>query len=173
MKKLICYNLLIKAIFYQNKLIRYDFNYLVLAKSPHELAVNIKDLSISDFSLMSYMAYEFKKKLSTYIKIDSFTVPDPFPIKDDLDYFIIVDKSNTNRIISFIAIKNDFDFDEATWDKILGKEMLKLELPPNDIFSLKQGLMPKNTNNFYQLRKDGSIVGSIAFAFEICGKKDI
>jgi hypothetical protein len=160
-------------MFYQNKLIRYDFNYLVLAKSPNELAVNIKDLSISDFSLMSYMAYEFKKKLSTYIKIDSFTVPDPVPIKDDLDYFIIVDKSNTNRIISFIAIKNDFDFDEATWDKILGKEMLKLELPPNDIFSLKQGLMPKNTNNFYQLRKDGSIVGSIAFAFEICGKKDI
>jgi hypothetical protein len=145
----------------------------VLAKSPNELAVNIKDLSISDFSLMSYMAYEFKKKLSTYIKIDSFTVPDPFPIKDDLDYFIIVDKSNTNRIISFIAIKNNFDFDTATWDKILGKEMLKLELPPNDIFSLKQGLMPKNTNNFYQLRKDGSIVGSIAFAFEICGKKDI
>jgi hypothetical protein len=33
--------------------------------------------------------------------------------------------------------------------------------------------MPKNTNNFYQLRKDGSIVGSIAFAFEICGTKDI
>jgi hypothetical protein len=160
-------------MFYQNKLIRYDFNYLVLAKSPNELAVNIKDLSISDFSLMSYMAYEFKKKLSTYIKIDSFTVPDPFPIKDDLDYFIIVDKSNTNRIISFIAIKNNFDFDKATWDKILGKEMLKLELPPNDIFSLKQGLMPKNTNNFYQLRKDGSIIGSIAFAFEICGTKDI
>jgi hypothetical protein len=145
----------------------------VLAKSPNELAVNIKDLSISDFSLMSYMAYEFKKKLSTYIKIDSFTVPDPFPIKDDLDYFIIVDKSNTNRIISFIAIKNDFDFDKAIWDKILGKEMLKLELPPNDTFSLKQGLMPKNTNNFFQLRKDGSIIGSIAFAFEICGKKDI
>ena len=144
-----------------------------LATHPNELAVNIKDLSISDFSLMSYMAYEFKKKLSPYIKIDSFTVPDPFPIKDDLDYFIIVDKSNTNRIISFIAIKNNFDFDTATWDKILGKEMLKLELPPNDIFSLKQGLMPKNTNNFYQLRKDGSIVGSIAFAFEICGTKDI
>jgi hypothetical protein len=100
-------------------------------------------------------------------------VPDPFPIKDDLDYFIIVDKSNTNRIISFIAIKNDFDFDNAVWDKILGNELLKLELPPNDIISLKQGLMPKNTNNFFQLRKDGSIVGSIAFAFEICGKKDI
>ena len=87
-------NLLVdRTIFYQNKLIRYDFNYLVLAKNPNELAVNIKDLSISDFSLMSYMAYEFKKKLSRYIQIDSFTVPDPFPIKDDLDYFIIVDKS--------------------------------------------------------------------------------
>jgi hypothetical protein len=143
----------------------------VLAKNPNELAVNIKDLSISDFSLMSFMAYEFKKKLTAFIKIDSFTVPDPFPIKDDLDYFIIVDKSNTNRIISFIAIKNDMD--TATWDIILGKELLKLELPPNDIISLKQVLMPKNTNNFYPLRKDGSRIGFIAFAFEICGKKDI
>ncbi len=143
----------------------------MLAKNPNELAVNIKDLSISDFSLMSYMAYQFKKKLSAYIQIDSFTVPDPFPIKDDLDYSIIVDKSNTNRIISFIAIKNNVN--NAIWDIILGKELLKLVLPPNDIISLKQGLMPKNTNNFYQLRKDGSIVGSIAFAFEICGKKDI
>ena len=63
------------AIFYQNKLIRYDFNYIVLAKNLNDLAVNIKDLSIADFSLMSYMAYEFKKKLSRYIQIDSFTVP--------------------------------------------------------------------------------------------------
>ncbi len=98
----------------------------MLAKNLNDLAVNIKDLSIADFSLMSYMAYEFKKRLSRYIQIDSFTVPDPFPIKDDLDYFIIVDKSNTNRIISFIAIKNDFDFDNAIWDKILGKETVKI-----------------------------------------------
>lgn len=143
----------------------------MLAKKPSEIAVNIKDLSVSDFSLMSFMAYEFKKKLSAYIQIDSFTIPDPFPIKDDLDYFIIVDKSNTNRIIAFVAIKKDID--NAIWDKVLGKELLKLELPPNEIISLKQDLMPKNTNNFYQLRKDGSIIGSIAFAFEICGKKDI
>ncbi len=103
----------------------------MLAKNPNELAVNIKDLSISDFSLMSFMAYEFKKKLSAYVQIDSFTVSDPFPIKDDLDYFIIVDKSNTNRIISFIAIKNDLD--NAIWDIILGKEMLKLKLSPNEL----------------------------------------
>ena len=37
--------------------------------------------------------------------------------------------------------------------KFWEKDLLKLELPPNDIISLKQGLMPKNTNNFYQLKK--------------------
>lgn len=143
----------------------------MLAKNPNELEVNVKDLSILDFSLMSFMSYEFKKKITPYIKIDSFTAPDPFPIRDNLDYFIIVDKLNTNRIISFVAIINDLD--NSIWEIILGNDLLKMELPPNDIISLKQALMPKNTNNFYPIRKDGLHIGYIAFAFEICGKKDI
>ncbi|HEY6536928.1 MAG TPA: hypothetical protein VIY08_14200 [Candidatus Nitrosocosmicus sp.] len=143
----------------------------MLAKNPNELAINVKDLSILDFSLMSFMSYEFKKKITTYIKIDSFTAPDPFPIRDNLDYFIIVDKLNTNRIVSFVAIINDLD--NSIWEIILGNDLLKMELPPNDIISLKQALMPKNTNNFYPVRKDGLHIGYIAFAFEICGKKDI
>ncbi len=143
----------------------------MLAKNPNELAVNVKDLSILDFSLMSFMSFEFKKKFTVYVKIDSFTVPDPFPIREDLDYFIIVDKLNTNRIVSFVAIKDDLD--NSIWEIILGKDLLKMELPPNDIISLKQALMPKNTNNFYPIRKNGSHIGYIAFAFEICGKKDI
>lgn len=143
----------------------------MLANNPHELAVTVKDLSISDFSLMSFMSYEFKKRFTAYIKIDSYTAPDPFPIRDDLNYFIIVDKLNTNRIVSFIAIKDDLD--NSIWEIILGKDLLKMELPPNDIISLKQALMPKNTNNFYPIRKNGTHIGYIAFAFEICGKKDI
>ncbi len=143
----------------------------MLAINSHDIVLKIKDLSILDFSLMSFISYELKKKLEVYFHVDSFTMPDPFPIKDDFNYFIVVDKSNTNRIISFIAIKNDVD--NAVWDIILGEEMSRLELPSDDIFSLKEELLPKHTNNFYPLRKNGLIIGFVAFAFEICGKKDI
>lgn len=142
----------------------------MLAKNPNNLLAKIKDLSVADFSLMSFMSYELKKKLTDYFQIDSFTMPDPFPIKHDFNYFIVVDKSNTSRIISFITIKNDADVE--SWDMILGEEMSKLDLPPDDIFALKEELLPKHTNNFYPFRKNGSIIGFIAFAFEICGKTD-
>jgi hypothetical protein len=144
----------------------------MLALNSHDIALKIKDLSILDFSLMSFISYELKKKLQVYFQIDSFTMPDPFPIKDDFNYFIVVDKSNTSRIISFIAIKNDV-VDNAVWDIILGEEMSRLKLPSDDIFSLKEELLPKHNNNFYPLRKNGLIIGFVAFAFEICGKKDI
>jgi hypothetical protein len=117
------------------------------------------------------MSYELKKRLSAYFKVDSFTMPDPFPVKDGFNYFIVVDKSNTNRVISLVAIRSDMDI--APWDAVLGRDMLRVDSPPEDILSLKQDLLPKDTDNFYPIRKDSSVVGSIAFAFEICGKKDV
>jgi hypothetical protein len=142
----------------------------MLATNPKNIVVSTKDLSVLDYSLMSFMSYELKKRLSAYFKIDSFTMPDPFPIKDGFNYFIVVDKSNTNRIISLVAIKSDMDI--APWDSVLGRDMLRVDSPPEDILSLKEELLPKDNDNFYPIRKDSSVVGSIAFAFEICGKKD-
>ncbi len=140
------------------------------AINTQNMMAKIKDLSIPELSLMSLISFGLKDRLDVYFKIDPFTVPDPFPIKEDLTYFVVVDKSDTDRIISFVAIKKDFD-DSSLWDVFLGKEMSRLDLSPKDILSLKQELLPKETNNFYPLRKDGSIAGFIAFAFEICGKK--
>jgi hypothetical protein len=142
----------------------------VLAKNPSDLIAKVKDLSISDYSLMSFLSFELKKNLSSYFTIDPFTVPDPFPIKDDHLYFIIVDSSNTDRIIAIVALKDNMDI--ASWETILGNEMSRLELPPNDVLSLKQQLMPKKNDNFYPLRKESSTIGFIFFAFEICGKRD-
>ena len=142
----------------------------MLATNPKNIVVSTKDLSVLDYSLMSFMSYELKKRLSAYFKIDSFTMPDPFPIKDGFNYFIVVDKSNTNRVISLVAIKSDMDI--APWDSVLGRDMLRVDSPPEDILSLKEELLPKDNDNFYPIRKDSSVVGSIAFAFEICGKKD-
>ena len=143
----------------------------MLATNPKNIVVSTKDLSVLDYSLMSFMSYELKKRLSAYFKIDSFTMPDPFPVNDGFNYFIVVDKSNTNRVISLVAIKSDMDI--APWDSVLGRDMLRVDSPPEDILSLKEELLPKDNDNFYPIRKDSSVVGSIAFAFEICGKKDV
>ena len=143
----------------------------MLATNPKNIVVSTKDLSVLDFSLMSFMSYELKKRMSPYFKVDSFTMPDPFPVKDGFNYFIVVEKSNNNRVISFVAIKSDMDI--AVWDAVLGRDMLRVDSPPEDILSLKQELLPKYNDNFYPFRKDSSVVGSIAFAFEMCGKKDI
>ncbi len=142
----------------------------MLTTNTENMISKIKDLSIPDLSLMSLISFGLKDRLAMYFRIDPFTVPDPFPIKEDLNYFIMVDKSNTDRIISFIAIKKDFD-DSSLWDVFLGKELSRLDLSPKDILSLKQELLPKETNNFYPLRREGAIVGFVAFAFEVCGKR--
>ena len=143
----------------------------MLAINTESMISKIKDLSIPELSLMSLISFELKDRLAVYFKIDPFTDPDPFPIKEDLIYFIIVDKSDTGRIISLVAIKKDFD-DSSLWgNALLGDDMSKFDLSPKDILSLKQELLPKETNNFYPLRRDGAVVGFIAFAFEICGKK--
>jgi hypothetical protein len=142
----------------------------MLATNAENMISKIKDLSIPDLSLMSLISFGLKDRLAVYFRIDPFTVPDPFPIREDLSYFIIVDKSNTDRIISLIAVKKDFD-DSSLWDVFLGKELSRLDLAPEDILSLKQELLPKETNNFYPLRREGTIVGFVAFAFEVCGKR--
>ncbi len=138
-------------------------------KSP--TLASIKELSTSDFMMMSFLSYELRERLDNYFKVDAFTMPDPFSEKHEFNYFIVVDKLNTNRIIAFVVLKDITD--TSLWDMLLGKEMSRVDVSKDDAFSLKQELMPKDTNNFYPIRKDLSIIGYIAFAFEICGKKEL
>ena len=130
----------------------------------------VKALSITDLALMSYSSQLLRNRLSSHFKIDCFTTPDPFSEEDEFSYFIVVDKANTNRIISFIALKEVLDID--LWDLLFGKDMLRLDISKEDALSLKQELMPKYTDNFFPIRKDSSIIGYIAFSFEVCGTKN-
>lgn len=130
----------------------------------------VKALSITDLALMSYSSQLLRNRLSSHFKIDCFTTPDPFSEEDEFSYFIVVDKANTNRIISFIALKEVLDID--LWDLLFGKDMLRLDISKEDALSLKSELMPKYTDNFFPIRKESSIIGYIAFTFEICGMKN-
>ena len=60
----------------------------------------VKALSLTDLAIMSYSSHLLRKRLTSYFNIDCFTVPDPFSEENEFNYFIVVDKANTNRIIS-------------------------------------------------------------------------
>ena len=129
----------------------------------------VKALSLTDLAIMSYSSQLLRNRLSSYFKIDCFTAPDPFSEENEFTYFIVVDKANTNRIIYFIALKEVLDID--VWDLLFGKDMLRLDISKEDALSLKEELMPKYTDNFFPIRKESSVIGYIAFTFEICGMK--
>lgn len=141
---------------------------LLKAQSP--TLDTIKELSISDLAIMSFDSQQLRKRLWSYFRIDAFTTSDPFSQKDDYRYFLVVDKLNTKRILSFVALKDTSDID--VWDLLLGKDMMRLDISKEEAMTLKDELMPKYTDNFYPIRKESNIIGSIAFTFEICGLKN-
>jgi hypothetical protein len=141
---------------------------LLKAQSPK--LDTIKELSISDLAIMSFDSQRLRKRLGNYFRIDAFTTPDPFSPEDDYTYFLVVDKLDTKRILSFVALKDTSDID--VWDLLLGNDMMKLDVSKEEVKPLKEELMPKYTDNFYPIRKESNIIGSIAFTFEICGLKN-
>ena len=100
---------------------------------------------------MSTLSDAFRQSLELYVNIDPFTTKDPFEDQDDFDYYIIVDRTEPKRIVSLIAIKKD-PLPQLSWDNILGNHLAKLTISKSDAYILKSEIMPKDTNNFYNLQ---------------------
>ncbi|HYJ03023.1 MAG TPA: hypothetical protein VEW92_12500 [Nitrososphaeraceae archaeon] len=130
---------------------------------------SIKSLDIADIAIMSQLAYSFKDEFQKYVKVDSFT-SDPFNKEDANLYFIIVDRENIDRIISMIIIRNDSYNSRIPLEKIMNDRLKIIQISKEKALLLKNEMMPKETNNFYQFRKDGTVIGYIMFAFQICGQ---
>ncbi len=131
---------------------------------------SIKSLDIADIAIMSQLAYSFKDEFQKYFKVDSFTSPDPFNNEDGNIYLVIVDRENIDRIISMIIIRND-SYNSIPLEKIMNDRLKIIQISKEKALSLKNEMMPKDTNNFYQFRKeDGRVIGYIMFAFQICGQ---
>jgi hypothetical protein len=131
---------------------------------------SIKSFNMADLAIMSQLAYSFKNEFQKYVKVDSFTSPDPFNKEDANIYLIIVDRENIDRIISMIIIRND-SYNSIPLEKIMNDRLKIIQISKEKALSLKNEMMPKDTNNFYQFRKeDGRIIGYIMFAFQICGQ---
>ena len=131
---------------------------------------SIKSFNMADIAIMSQLAYSFKDEFQKYVKIDSFT-SDPFNKEDANIYLIIVDRENIDRIISMIIIRNDSHNSRIPLEKIMNDRLKIIQISKEKALLLKNEMMPKETNNFYQFRKeDGRVIGYIMFAFQICGQ---
>lgn len=132
---------------------------------------SIKSWDIADIAIMGQLAYSFRNEFLKYAKVDSFTSPDPFKNEDGNIYLIIVDRENIDRIISMIIIRNDFYNSRIPLEKIMNERLKIIQVSKEKALLLKNEMMPKDTNNFYQVRnEDGRVIGYIMFAFQICGQ---
>ena len=131
---------------------------------------SIKSFNMADIAIMSQLAYSFKDEFQKYVKVDSFT-SDPFNKEDANIYLITVDRENIDRIISMIIILNDSYNSRIPLEKIMNDRLKIIQISKEKALLLKNEMMPKETNNFYQFRKeDGRVIGYIMFAFQICGQ---
>ncbi len=159
----------------------------ISAPTPEE----IKKLTMFDVAIMSGLADSFRNSLKNYVQIDPFTMADPFGsedeynysmildeqeptrvvamIKDEFNYSVVLDKQEPTRVVALIVSKLE-PLPKLPWEEILGDRLVKAFLSKASAGDLKNELMPKDTNNFYQYRRDGKINGYIMFAFQVCGK---
>ena len=132
---------------------------------------SIKSLDTGDIAIMNQLAYSFKDEFIKYAKIDSFTSPDPFKNENPNTCLVVVDRENIDRIVSMIIITPNYsDNSKIPLEKINNDRLKIIQIPKEKALLLKYEMMPKDTNNFYQFRKDGTVIGYIMFAFQICGQ---
>jgi hypothetical protein len=129
----------------------------------------VKKLAMNDIAIMSGLADSLRSILKKYIQIDPYTMSDPFGSGDEYNYSVILDRQEPRRVVAMIASKLD-PLPQLPWDDILGDRLVRLSLSKPDANALKNEMMPKDTNNFYQYRRSGKITGFIMFAFQVCGQ---
>jgi hypothetical protein len=152
----------------------------------------VRQLTMHDIAIMNGLADSLRNTLKKYIQIDPYTMPDPFGsedeynysvildrqeprkvvamIKDEYNYSVILDRQEPRRVVAMITSKLE-SLPQLPWVDILGDRFIRLSLSRTDANAIKNELMPKDTNNFYQYRRSGKVNGYIMFAFQICGKR--
>lgn len=128
----------------------------------------IKALTLTDLVIMNKLSVSFREQIKKYVNIDPFTTRDPIEENDDYEYSVILDKNNTDRVVSILATRREFTT-QLPWDYLLESQLVRLTISKTDTSAIKYELMPKDTNNFYPFRLSTTIAGYITFAFQICG----
>lgn len=128
----------------------------------------IRSLSMSDVAIAAGLADSMRDVFREYAHLDPFCVPDPFADKDEMNYSVVLDRANPNRVVAILANMKD-SLPQLPWSSILGERLVKLPVEKTEAARIKHELLPKLTNNFYPYRRSGRIAGYVTFAFQICG----
>ncbi len=136
----------------------------IKSPSPNQM----KRLTLKDLVIMNKLSVSLREQIKKHVEIDPFTTNDPFQESDDYEYSVILDKTNSNRVISILATKKEI-MSQLPWDSIFGNSLVRVPISKTEASALKYELMPKDTNNFYPFRQSTKTVGYIMFAFQICG----
>jgi hypothetical protein len=136
----------------------------IQSPTPNQL----KTLNLTDLAIMNKLSVSLREQIKKHIDIDPFTTEDPFKENDDYEYSIILDKTDTKRVICIVASKKEGKI-QLPWETLLGNRLVQQKISKNEAASIKYELMPKDTNNFYPFRESTNIAGYIMFAFQICG----
>ena len=59
-----------------------------------------------------------KKRVREYTQIDPYTMTDPFGDKDDYNYSVIIDRTQSNRLVAMLATNKD-PLPQLPWNNIL------------------------------------------------------
>ncbi len=128
----------------------------------------LRNLTMSDLTVMSKLAIDFKERLKKYVAIDPYTARDPFEEQDQFSYSIILDRQYVKRVISIMASEKG-SIPQLPWNEILRDTYIRLPVSKEETRAIKHELMPKDTNNFYPYRRSTKVVGYVMFASQICG----
>lgn len=128
----------------------------------------LRNLTVSDLAVMSKLAIDFKERLRKYIAVDPYTTRDPLEEQDDYSYSIILDRQNGIRVISILASEKG-SVPQLPWNEILKDTYIRLPISKEEARTIKNELMPKDTNNFYPYRRSTKVAGYIMLASQICG----
>jgi hypothetical protein len=60
-----------------------------------------------------------------------------------------------------IATKKNLSIQQPLWNDMLGDRLINLQPSKQQTKEFIQALMPKDTNNFYQFRVSGQVIGYI------------
>src|SRR6476659_5935641 len=107
----------------------------------------IKALTLTDLVIMNKLSVSFREQIKKYVNIDPFTTRDPIEENDDYEYSVILDKNNTDRVVSIVATRREFTT-QLPWDSLLESQLVRLTISKVDTSAIKYELMPKYTNNF-------------------------
>ena len=136
----------------------------IQSPTPNQL----KTLTLTDLAIMNKLSVSLREQIKKHIDIDPFTTEDPFKENDDYEYSIILDKTDTKRVVCIVASKKEAAM-QLPREIFLGNQLVQQKISKTEAASIKYELMPKDTNNFYPFRESTIIAGYIMFAFQICG----